>query len=358
MLRRGLLAAAAGGVVGVPLAPAVFSPRPARAQPQGVAFEEFMVPGGDPGIELYLRNKRPEAAPAGGASAARTVICVHGATYPASTGFDLPLGGISWLDYMASAGFDAWTVDLRNYGRSTREAAMSRPPEGAAPLTTAEQAVADLAAAARFVRERRGVPRTVVIGWSWGTATAGRFAAANPSLVERLVLYAPVWAGDGREGFAAGLPPVTSAYRTVTRAAARERWLGSAPENRRATLLPPGHFEHWADVNFASDPEGARQTPSVLRAPNGVLVDFQTVWNANRAGYDPAAIAAPTMLVVAEWDRDTPPSRAYTLFPLLANSPGKRLVVLGEGTHSIMLERNRGALFQSVQVFLQEGAAA
>jgi hypothetical protein len=48
---------------------------------------------------------------------------------------------------------------------------------------------------------------------------------------------------------------------------------------------------------------------------------------------------------------------AQTLFPLLTASPGKRLVLLGEGTHSMWMERNRGALFQAVQVFLEEAAA-
>jgi hypothetical protein len=33
------------------------------------------------------------------------------------------------------------------------------------------------------------------------------------------------------------------------------------------------------------------------------------------------------------------------------------MVLLGEGTHSMALERNRGALFQAVQVFLEEAAA-
>jgi hypothetical protein len=32
-------------------------------------------------------------------------------------------------------------------------------------------------------------------------------------------------------------------------------------------------------------------------------------------------------------------------------------VLLGEGTHTMLMERNRGALFQAVQVFLEEAAA-
>jgi alpha-beta hydrolase superfamily lysophospholipase len=45
---------------------------------------------------------------------------------------------------------------------------------------------------------------------------------------------------------------------------------------------------------------------------------------------------------------------AQTLFPLLVNSPDKRYVELAEGTHTIMMERNRLKLFEAVQAFLEE----
>ena len=37
------------------------------------------------------------------------------------------------------------------------------------------------------------------------------------------------------------------------------------------------------------------------------------------------------------------------------NAPGKRLVMLAEGTHHMMLEGNRMALFRAVQAFFDEG---
>ena len=49
---------------------------------------------------------------------------------------------------------------------------------------------------------------------------------------------------------------------------------------------------------------------------------------------------------------------AAAIFPLLVNSPGKRLVMLGEGTHTMLMERNRGVLFQTVQGFLEEAPAS
>jgi pimeloyl-ACP methyl ester carboxylesterase len=58
-------------------------------------------------------------------------------------------------------------------------------------------------------------------------------------------------------------------------------------------------------------------------------------WGVCReAYYDPAKITVPALLVQAEWDRDLPPYMAQTLFPLLVSSPGKRYVMLPEGTHN------------------------
>ena len=320
----------------------------AAAQPAGVAFEEVLIPGALPNTQIYLRNKRGEAG--GPARPERTILCVHGATYPASTAFDLPLSGVSWMDYMAGRGFDVWSIDLVGYGRSTRPPADTNPPP-----SRGEAAVADIAAALKHIRDTRGVAKTGLIGWSWGTTLVARFAADNPSLVDRVVLYAPVWLRDPASRGAVPVPDgPLPAYRTVTRAQARDRWMNGVPDNKRAALIPPGWFEHWADTTFATDPEGSRQVPSALRAPNGVLQDLREHWDAGKPFYDPAKVTVPALLVLGEWDRDTPPSMANTLFPLMVNAPGKRLTILAEGTHTMMLERNRGALFQAVQVFLEE----
>jgi alpha-beta hydrolase superfamily lysophospholipase len=89
-------------------------------------------------------------------------------------------------------------------------------------------------------------------------------------------------------------------------------------------------------------------------APNGTIQDTTEYWSAGKAYYDPAKITAPTLLVLAEWDNDTPPYMAQTLFPLLVNSPDKRLVMLAEGAHGIIMEKNRLKLFEAVQSFLDE----
>lgn len=318
-----------------------------------IITEEFMVPAADAGIEIFVRNKRLESMTS--FSPGRTLIMCHGATYPAHTAFDLPLGGLSWMDYIAGRGFDVWCMDIRGYGRSTRPPEMSQPPEANPPLVRGETAITDILSVSNFVRGRRSIPRCVHLGYSWGTALMGRFATENAGVVERLVLYAPIWNRQGASLVDQG--GTLGAYRFVTQEAARARRGAGVPEAARATLVPPGWFEHWAGVTWATDPEGLRRNPPALRAPNGVVADGREYWGAGRPYYDPARITAPTLLVLGEWDQDTPPYMAQTLFPLMTASPGKRLVVLGEGTHGMWMERNRGALFQAVQVFLEEASA-
>jgi len=84
-------------------AAAVLTPAAARAAGR-VEMQEFMVPAADPGVQLYVHNKHPAGAKA--FSADRTLVYVHGATYPAETAFDLPVGGASMMDMLAARGWD------------------------------------------------------------------------------------------------------------------------------------------------------------------------------------------------------------------------------------------------------------
>ena len=62
----------------------------------------------------------------------------------------------------------------------------------------------------------------------------------------------------------------------------------------------------------------------------------------------------PTLLILAEWDADTPPYMAQAVFGKLSSVPLKRMVIIGEGTHTVIMERNRMQLFHEVQLFLDE----
>ena len=317
-----------------------------------LAMEEMFVPAKDPGIKIYVRNKH--AAGMSKFSPEKTVLFVHGATYPAETSFDLELNGLSWMDYIAARGYDVYMMDVRGYGRSTRPPEMDEAPEKNAPIADTETAVRDISAVVDHILARRKLQKMELIGWSWGTSTMATYTAANNEKVVRLVLYAPIW---HRETASLTRPNgAIGAYRTVVREAAFKRWMTGVPEDKKADLIPAGWFDKWWDATLASDPEGPKQNPPALRAPNGTVLDGERFWSAGKSTYDPAKITVPILLIQAEWDQDTPPYMSRALFPLLVNSPGKRYVLIGEGTHTVMLEKNRMELFHEVQMFLDEGA--
>lgn len=342
VLRNGLL---------ILCAPLLMAGCASLGAPSGGALvtEEFMVPSQVAGIDLYVRNKRPAGVNTFDAS--KVVLYVHGATYPSESAFDLKLDGLSWMEYIAQAGYDVWLVDVRGYGRSTRPAAMDQPGTANPPFAFTEDAANDVGSAADFIRKKRGVDKINLIGWSWGTSIMGLYASRNSDKVNKLVLYAPVWIRTTASLVSAGSGP-TPAYRVVNMDSAKARWLTGVAADKQRDLIPPGWFEAWADATIASDPWGARQTPPAVRAPNGVVVDGLKYWSAGKAIYDPAGIRVPTLLIKAEWDVDTPAYMAQALFPKLVNAPYKQYVEIGEGTHTVIMEKNRMQLFRSVQAFL------
>lgn len=312
-----------------------------------IASETFFIDSQEPNVKLYLLNKHAEGAK--NFQADKIVLFVHGATYPSETAFDLALPGGSWMDYAAERGYDAYLVDVRGYGKSSRPAAMGVPPDKNPAFATTTEAVQDVSAAVDYILKRRGVSKLNLVGWSWGTAITAGYTTQNNEKVSKLVLYAPLWVLKSA-------PPISGlgAYRTVGKESARARGIRGIPANRVEEISPSSWGEIWWNAVQASDPEGAKASPPVLRAPNGVIKDITELWGQGKATYDPANIRVPTLLILAEWDQDTPLYMAQELFGKIVNAPYKRHVVLAEGTHAIVLEKNRMDLINQVQQFLDE----
>jgi pimeloyl-ACP methyl ester carboxylesterase len=320
--------------------------------------ESTMIPSGDAGIELYVRNKRPAGMT--NFPAEKILLYVHGATYPSETAFDLPIEGASMMDLIAARGYDVYLVDVRGYGRSTRPPEMSAPPAANKPIVSTDVAVRDFGTAVDHVCERRGVGKINLMGWSWGTAIAGKYTSEHNEKVHRLVLFAPLWIFRKDTVIApapeaAGKnPPPLGAYRLVSEEVAKTRWLEGVPEDKKAGLIPPGVFEAWIEATWATDPDATKHNPPMLRAPNGVIADALATWTAGKAHYDPGKITVPTFVIHAEWDFDLPSYQAWQYFAELKNAPYKRLVEIGEGTHTVMLEKNRMQFFREIIGFLDE----
>src|SRR5262249_16149162 len=138
-----------------------------------IATEQFMIDAAAPGIKLYVRNKRPEDLLQ--FTPEKTLLFVHGATQPAEATIDLPLEGMSWMDYIAQRGWDVYLVDFRGYGRSTRPPEMDQPADSNAPIVTTDVAVKDVGSGNDFILHRRGNSRVQLIGWSSGAVYLGGF---------------------------------------------------------------------------------------------------------------------------------------------------------------------------------------
>lgn len=217
------------------------------------------------------------------------------------------------------------------------------------PFATTYEAIKDVTSAVDFILQRRKVEKINLVGWSWGTTLMGGFTTKNNNKVAKLVLYAPLWTLKEPPPFTG-----TGAYRTTTKEVARARALRGIPETRKEEINPQAWFDKWWEVNLSTDPQGASRTPPVIRSPNGVLKDIADFLGKGIPLYNPSEIKVPTLLIVAEWDQDTPLFMAHEVFSRLTNTPYKRMVILGEGTHMIAVEKNRMDLIREVQHFLDE----
>jgi pimeloyl-ACP methyl ester carboxylesterase len=321
-----------------------------RFEADEIVFEEHRIQSDTAGVELYIRNKHrslprkqlPE----------KTIVMVHGATFSSGSLYDVPLGGFSFLDYLAAEGFDVFAVDVRGYGLSTRLDEMQVDGALNPPLVGTETGVADFAAAVDFVLNHRRLQKVNIFAMSWGGTVAGAFTVRNPGKVVKLAVLAPQWVSDNPIPLDMG--GHLDCYRLVAVNETKKRWLGAAPDGARDTLIPDGWFEAWAGATLAEDPWSSDKAPGRLRATNGPIQDIRDYWAAGRPFYNPSDIKVPVLLVHGEWDYDVPLDRAVAYFSELRSAPYRRWVEIGEATHMVLLEKNRRQAFAAIRDFYEE----
>ena len=314
--------------------------------------EDFLVPATTPGYQIHIRNKRPASLVT--FQPGNTILFVHGATTPPEAGFDLKLDGISWMEWMAQQGNDVYFVSVRGYGRSTRPPEMDQPAQNNPPVVRLAQATSDVNAAVDFIRKRRSLETVSLLGHSWGTTIMAAYTAQNNAKVHRVALFAPQWLrAQGRSPTDDG--GSLGAYRVVTEDGVRKRRAIGQDPKQMESRMPARWFDAYMEAALASDPWSTTQNPRAFRAPNGVVQDGREYQNVGKPIYNPADIKVPTLLILAEQDADTPLYMAQTLFPLLSNAPSKKMVVIGDGTHVVLTEKNRMQLFREIELFFEEG---
>jgi pimeloyl-ACP methyl ester carboxylesterase len=317
----------------------------AQRRPARIVLAEHTVAGGDPGVQLYLREKRSTAgsqAPKG-----KVVIFLEPFGVPTAKAFDVP--GLSWMDSLAQAGYDTWALDFRGMGRSSRPPAMGQPPMANPPLTSTAEAVRDLDAAIRYIAKQRRVDKVSLVGWSWGGVVGGAYAAEHPARVDKLVLHGAM------HGFslpmmtmplesAPGVMNPLPAYQLAPFDFTLNHWKMMMAGRELAT---PASIEAVRKVFLASDATSGDRTPPSIRRAMGPMVDLYKIWS-DKPIYDATKITAPVLVIAGDLDTFADP----TLFCSLTRSRHRREVIIPAATHWALYESNRAILLTETEKFL------
>ncbi len=333
----------------------------ASAQTKVVAKDE-LIDGTDPGVRLFVRQKM--AAGNTRFTNDNVVVFIHGATGPSTCDFDLAYQDYSWADWMVAKGYVVYMFDKRNYGFSSRQAAMDQPAAANKPLSRSFLAIRDIGAVVDHIRRKHGIDKVNLIGWSWGAMTGGYYTSLNSEKVRKLVMYAPAYALPAHTNLGAGsalqnkrkpyeFNPAMGAYRTASVAQNTARWDGEIPVADKNLYRDPAIPEAFWNACLATDPSSTSRNPASLRAPNGVLEDSfmqatgRPIWNAS-------SIYVPVLLIAGEYDTWSYPEDRELLMRDLTNVPSKRSVVIKDATHFVLFEKPRFEFFNEIDRFLKE----
>jgi len=313
---------------------------------------------------IYVREVVQAGIALRGPAADRVALFVHGAGTPAEVSFDVPYQDYSWMAYLAQAGFDAFSMDMTGYGRSTRPAPMNDPcnvsreqqasfvpgllaaPCAASyphPLTTIASDWNDLGAVIDYLRALRHVDKVSLLAWSLGGPRAAGYAARHPEEVSQLVLLAPAYNRTGPSDPPSQLPADGIAMTTQSHDDLAALW---ARQTGCADQVDPGAAAAVWNAMLESDPVGATWGTGLRRAPQ------VTVWGWNQAVV--AQSKTPTLMVTGQYDRQVPSERVRDLYADLA-SEKKVFIDLACSSHNAMWEKNHLALFRASVEWLTKG---
>ena len=309
-----------GMTLGAALLTPAFAPTPAPK----IRSDEYWAKKGD--VSLYLFRKRVSAAPNTGRP---VLFLVHGSSMSSRPTFDLSVPGhgeYSVMDAFARYGFDVWTMDHENYGRSARTEGNSDIASGVEDLKTAVDVV---------VRET-GRQRLHFFGESSGGLRAGAFAMARPERVDRLVCSAFTYKGEGSPTLAQRAKQLDE-YRTRNRRLRDRDMLRSIFTRDKAGTSDPALAEALADEELKFGDQ----------VPTGTYLDM----TAHLPVVDPARVLAPVLLLRGEYDGIATVDDLADFYKRLPNGD-RQFVILPGTAHSVVLGLQRQQFWHIMHAFL------
>jgi pimeloyl-ACP methyl ester carboxylesterase len=287
------------------------------------------------GVKLNLWRKRL-GPPAVGEAARPVVFLVHGSSNSSRTSYDLSVPGhgeYSLMNVLARDGYDVWTMDHDGYGRSGSSGNNSDIASG----------VEDLKAAMPVLSAETGRSKFHVFGESSGAIRAGAFAQAMPERVERLMLAAFTYKGEG----AAEIQRRRDSIAELRASPRRKREAGMI----RSIFTRDGHPGLYDPAMV--DALVAAEMKFGDTVPAGTYIDMAV----NLPLVDPKKVMSPVLMTRGEWDGNSTDTDLLDFFRQLPNGD-RQYVILPNTAHSENFSKNRMLLWYAMKNFLAEPAPA
>jgi pimeloyl-ACP methyl ester carboxylesterase len=325
LARRAVIKGTGLGLVAGGLASTLPVQSAAAAEGGDIWSSEYWTKKGD--IPLWMFRKRV-GAPKAGEPSRPVLFLVHGSSVTSRT-YDLHVPGhgeYSVMDVFARYGFDVWTMDHENYGKSGRTSGNSDIASG----------VEDLKVAMEVVTRETGVKKAHFLGESSGALRAGAYAMVAPERTDRLVLAAFTYKGEGSP--------------TLTKRAEQLDYYRSHNMRKRdrdmirsiATRDKPGTSDI-AAVEALADAE--MQFGDQI--PTGTYLDM----TANLPVVHPDKVMSPVLLVRGEFDGIATVPDLEEFYNKLPNGD-RQFIILPGTAHSVTLATNRELFWHVTRAFL------
>ncbi len=319
-----------------------------------VRRDHFIESSKDRNIFLRLREVVPESINEN----ACAVLFVHGAVVPSAI-FDIPVKGVSWLEFFASKGACAFALDLRGYGQSTKPKGMDLLEKEAPMICTHAEALCDIADAIAYIRNERKVDQVVLVGLSWGGLLAGTFTHQSQHLISHLILLGPIycyknpiWSLLTDPKDPSQLNASIGGYRFIPKESLGTMWDYEIPFEDKSLWRDPDVYRALEEEVLQSDSDWAdRYGVKGVRSPCGVLEDVVKAYNSHYF-YPAEGITVPTLIVRGDHDASSHPDDMANLFKRLG-SKVKHYVQIGNASHYALAERRASYLMVMVHGFIK-----